>query len=87
MRLRLDRKKEWPRHTFEVTAGIAVIEETTWSQPNTHAVTRKQAGPAIMKSQPEKGTVTKNQWLTTEMRARHRFEVATHNVVASKTVR
>ena len=40
-----------------------------------------------MKSQPEIGTMTKNQWLTTEMRSRHRFEVATHNAVASKTVR
>ena len=39
------------------------------------------------KSQHEKGTVTKNQWLTKEMVSRHAFEVATQNAVESKTVR
>ena len=43
MRLRLDRKKEGSRHTFEVATGIAVIKETTWSRPNVHVVTGKQA--------------------------------------------
>ena len=37
-----------------------------------------------MKSQLERGTVTKNQWLTLEMRSRHRFEVAIQNAVARK---
>ena len=31
--------------------------------------------------------MTKNQWLTKEMVSRHAFEVATHNVVESKTTR
>ena len=29
------------RHTFEVAAGIALIKETTWSQPNDYVATRK----------------------------------------------
>ena len=31
--------------------------------------------------------MTKNQWLTTDMVSQHAFEVATQNVVESKTVR
>ena len=31
--------------------------------------------------------MTKNQWLTTEMVLRHAFEVATQNVVESKTAK
>ena len=48
MRLRLDRKKEWSRHTFEVVTGIAVIKETTWSRPNAHVAIRKKRTPAIL---------------------------------------
>ena len=29
------------RHTFEVEIGIALIKETTWSQPNDHIAIRK----------------------------------------------
>ena len=47
MRLQLDWKKEWSRHTFEVATGIAVIKETTWSRPNVHVATRKQADQEI----------------------------------------
>ena len=42
MRLQLDRKKEWSRHTFEVATEISVIKETTWSRPNAYVMTRKQ---------------------------------------------
>ena len=43
IRLRLERKEEWSRHNFEVAIGILVIKETTWSRPNAHVATRKQA--------------------------------------------
>ena len=43
MRLQLERKEEWWRHTFEVVTGIVVIKETIRSRPDDHIVTRKQA--------------------------------------------
>ena len=41
----------------------------------------------VLSRNMKRGAVTKNQWLTKEMVSRHAFEVATQNVVKSKTVR
>ena len=40
-----------------------------------------------LSSNMKRGAVTKNQWLATEMRSRHAFEVETHNAVESKIAR
>ena len=44
---------------FEVATGIAVIKETSWSRPNAHVATRKQA--RNFESQPEREAETRDQ--------------------------
>ena len=60
LRVRLERKEEWSRHTFEVTTGIVVIKETTWSQPNAH-VAKKKKHTSNFESQPKKEAETRDQ--------------------------
>ena len=75
MRLRLDRKKTWTRHTFEVATRTAVIKENTLSRPKIPCRDKKTSRPAVLSHDLLEGSRQLNDAVT-KKRSRHRIEVA-----------
>ena len=76
MRLLLDKKKGWSRHTFEVATRIAVIKENTWSRPKIPRRDKKTSRPAVLSDGLLEGLRQLND-VATENRSRHQIKVMT----------